>query len=108
MSLTRSRPCSARSIPSPARRPHRPPSATNARGAARVEAITKRVRQNLERQTGQQTSQDIQADRATAQATMTDAGARQTHSQAMLQNIIAQAETVSTDQVASEILALQT
>ena len=45
---------------------------------------------------------------ATAQATMKDAAARQTQSQSMLQNIIDQAETVSTDQVASEILALQT
>jgi hypothetical protein len=39
---------------------------------------------------------------------MKDAGARQTQSQAMLQNIIDQAETVSPDQVASEILTLQT
>ncbi len=83
-------------------------SPTNPNGAAQVQALSQRVTQNLEPQTGQQTIQDIQADLATAQATMKDAGARQTQSQAMLQNIIDQAETVSTDQVASEILALQT
>ncbi len=83
-------------------------SPTNPNGAAQVQALSQRVTQNLEPQTGQQTIQDIQADLATAQATMKDAGARQTQSKAMLQNIIDQAETVSTDQVASEILALQT
>jgi hypothetical protein len=59
-------------------------------------------------QTGQQTIEDIQADLATAQSTMQDAGARQTQTQSMLQNLIDQTETVSTDQVASQILALQT
>ncbi|SHH61846.1 hypothetical protein [Bradyrhizobium erythrophlei] len=83
-------------------------SPTNPNGALQVQALSQRVTQNLEPQTGQQTIQDIQADLATAQATMKDAGARQTQSKAMLQNIIDQAETVSTDQVASEILALQT
>jgi flagellar hook-associated protein 3 FlgL len=83
-------------------------SPTNPNGAAQVQALSQRVTQNLEPQTGQQTIQNIQADLATAQATMKDAGARQTQSQAMLQNIIDQAETVSTDQVASQILALQT
>jgi flagellar hook-associated protein 3 FlgL len=83
-------------------------SPTNPNGALQVQALSQRVTQNLAPQTGQQTIQDIQADLATAQATMKDAGARQTQSQTMLQNIIDQAETVSTDQVASEILALQT
>ena len=83
-------------------------SPTNPNGALQVQALSQRVAQNLVPQTGQQTIQNIQADLATAQATMKDAGARQTQSKAMLQNIIDQAETVSTDQVASEILALQT
>jgi hypothetical protein len=39
---------------------------------------------------------------------MQEAGARQTQSQSMLQNLVSQAETVSSDQVASELLALQT
>jgi len=37
-----------------------------------------------------------------------EASARQTQTQTLLQNIVDQTETVSTQQVASEILALQT
>jgi hypothetical protein len=83
-------------------------SPTNPNGAAQVAALSQRVAQNLTSQPGQQTIQDIQSDFATAQATMQDAGARQTQTQAMLQNLVDQAETVSPDQVASQILALQT
>jgi flagellar hook-associated protein 3 FlgL len=83
-------------------------SPTNPNGAAQVAALSQRVAQNLTPQPGQQTIQDIQSDFATAQATMQDAGARQTQTQAMLQNLVDQAETVSPDQVASQILALQT
>jgi flagellar hook-associated protein 3 FlgL len=83
-------------------------SPTNPNAALAVQALSQRVTQNLQPQAGQQTIEDIQADLATAQATMSDAGARQTQSKAMLQNLVDQAETVSTDQVASEILALQT
>jgi hypothetical protein len=39
---------------------------------------------------------------------MTDTAARQTQSQTMLQNMVTNTETVSTQTVASEILALQT
>ena len=39
---------------------------------------------------------------------MQDASARQAQSQTMLQNLVDSTETVSTQQVASEILALQT
>ena len=39
---------------------------------------------------------------------MKDAGARQTQTASMLQNLIDAAETVSPDQVASELLSLQT
>ena len=83
-------------------------SPTNPNAALAVQALSQRVTQNLQPQSGQQTIEDIQADLATAQATMKDAGARQTQSKAMLQNLVDQAESVSTDQVASEILALQT
>jgi flagellar hook-associated protein 3 FlgL len=82
------------------------PSSPN--GAAQVAALNQRVSQNLSPQPGQQTIEDIQSDLATAQQTMKDAAARQTQSQATLQGIIDQAETVSPDQVASQILALQT
>jgi flagellar hook-associated protein 3 FlgL len=81
---------------------------TNPNAAAQVAALSQRVAQNLAPQPGQQTIQDIQSDFATAQLTMKDATARQTQTQAMLQNIVDQAESVSPDQVASQILALQT
>jgi flagellar hook-associated protein 3 FlgL len=83
-------------------------SPTGTNSAAQVAALSQRVAQNLSSQPGQQTIQNIQTDFATAQTTMKDAGARQTQAQSMLQNIVAQTETVSTDQVASQILALQT
>jgi hypothetical protein len=83
-------------------------SATNPNAALQVQALSQRVAQNLAPQPGQQTIQNIQQDLATAQATMKDAAARQTQAQATLQGIVDQAESVSTDQVASQILALQT
>jgi flagellar hook-associated protein 3 FlgL len=83
-------------------------STANPNGAAQVVALSQRVTQNLTRQPGQPTIQDIQADLATAQATMKDATARQQTAQGTLQDLISQAETVSPDQVASQLLALQT
>ena len=76
--------------------------------AAQVNALSQRVAQNLTPQPGQQTIQDIQTDLATAQSTIKDAAARQTQAQGLLQGIVDQAESVSPDQVASQILALQT
>jgi flagellar hook-associated protein 3 FlgL len=83
-------------------------SATNPNAALQVAALSQRTAQNLAKQPGQQTVQDIQSDFATAQLTMKNATTRQTQSQGMLQAIIDQAESVSPDQVASQILALQT
>jgi flagellin-like hook-associated protein FlgL len=83
-------------------------TSTGPNAAAQVAALSSRVTQNLTAQPGQQTIPDIQSDFATAQTTMKDATARQTQTQAMLQNIVDQAESVSPDQVASQILALQT
>jgi len=83
-------------------------SATNPNAAGQVSALSERVAQNLARQPGQQTIMDIQSDFATAQSTMKDATSRQKQTQAMLQNIVDQAESISPDQVASQILALQT
>jgi flagellar hook-associated protein 3 FlgL len=83
-------------------------SPTNPNAAGQVAALSQRVVQNLSVQPGQQTIQNIQSDLATAQATMKDATARQKQTGAMLQSIIDQAESVSSDQVASQILALQT
>jgi flagellar hook-associated protein 3 FlgL len=82
------------------------PTSTNANGV--VSALNERVTSALTTQPGQQTITDIQSDLANAQVTMQDATARQTQSQALLQNMISTTETVSPDQVASEVLALQT
>jgi flagellin-like hook-associated protein FlgL len=83
-------------------------SPTGTNSAAQVSALSLRTATNLTPQPGQQTISDIQTDFAAAQNTMKEAGARQTQTQTMLQNIVDQTETVSTQQVASEILALQT
>jgi flagellar hook-associated protein 3 FlgL len=83
-------------------------STTNPNAAGQVAALSDRVAQNLAVHPGQQSLQDIQSDLATAQATMKDATARQKQTAATLQSIIDQAESVSSDQVASQILALQT
>ena len=81
------------------------PTGTNS-GAA-VAALSARIAANLTSQPGQQTLQDIQTDFATAQNSMKDAQARQTQTQTALQNLIADTEGISQDQVASQILALQ-
>lgn len=83
-------------------------STTNPNGAAQVSALSQRVTQALTPKTGKQSIQDIQTDLATAQATMSDATARQKQAQAMLQSVVDQTETVSPDQVATQLLALQT
>jgi flagellar hook-associated protein 3 FlgL len=82
-------------------------SPSGANSAAQVSELSQRVTQNLTAQPGQQTIQDIQTDMALAQTSMQDAGTRQTQAQSMLQNIVDTTENVSTDQVASQILALQ-
>jgi flagellar hook-associated protein 3 FlgL len=83
-------------------------SPTNPNAALQVQALSQRVAQNLAPQPGQQTIEDIQSDLSTAQVTMKNAQSRQTQAQGTLQGIVDQAESASPDQVASEILALQT
>ncbi len=83
-------------------------SPTDPNGAAQVAALSQRVTQNLSRQPGQQTIENIQSDFANAQLTISGATARQTQSQSQLQSVIDQTENASPDQVISQILALQT
>ena len=83
-------------------------TAVSPNAALQVQALSERVAQNLMLQPGRQTIEDIQSDLATAQLTMKNAKSRQTQAQGLLQGIIDQAESVSRDQVASQILALQT
>jgi flagellar hook-associated protein 3 FlgL len=82
-------------------------SPTGTNSAAQVAALSTRTATNLTAQPGQQTISDIQTDYAAAQNIMKDASARQTQSQTQLQNVIDQTETVSTQEVASQLLALQ-
>ena len=82
------------------------PTATNS--AAAASALSSRIAQNLTSQPGQQTIADIQTDFAAAQTQMQAATARQTQTQTQLQNLVDSTETISTDQVASQILQLQT
>ena len=56
----------------------------------------------------QQSLADIATDLASAQVAMKDIAARQDQSQVMLQSLVDQSESISSDQVATELLALQT
>jgi flagellar hook-associated protein 3 FlgL len=83
-----------------------PPGSSNA--GAQASALSQRIAANLTPQPGEQAISDVQTEFATAQNTMKDVQARQTQSQTALQNLISGTEGISQDQVASEILALQT
>jgi flagellar hook-associated protein 3 FlgL len=83
-------------------------SPTGTNSATAIGALSQRIATNLTPQPGQQTIQDIQSNFAAAQTVMKDATARQTQTQTLLQNMVDTTETVSTQQVATEILALQT
>jgi flagellar hook-associated protein 3 FlgL len=83
-------------------------STSNPNGAGQVTALSQSVAQALTVQPGQQTIADIQTDLADAQTTMQSVTAQQTQAQTTLQDVISQTETVSSDQVASQLLSLQT
>jgi flagellin-like hook-associated protein FlgL len=83
-------------------------SPTNTNAAAQVSDMSASVAQALSTQPTQQSIQDIQTDLANAQTTMSTASSLQTQTQSTLQDMVSQIETVSPDQVASQILALQT
>jgi hypothetical protein len=83
-------------------------SPTGTNSAAEVGALSDRVAANLTPQPGQQKISDIQTDFATAQNAMKDAAARQTQSKTALQNLIADTEGINQNEIASEILQLQT
>jgi flagellar hook-associated protein 3 FlgL len=84
-------------------------SATNPSAQAQVAALSTSVGTALSSAApGQQTIQDIQSDLANAQSTIQSTTALQTQTQTSLQDMVSQIETVSPDQVASEILSLQT
>ena len=78
-------------------------SPTDPNAAGRISAFNSRVGQNLTVAPGSQNIRDIQVDLANAQTVMKDATARQKLTQATMQNIIDQAENVSTDEVAKSV-----
>jgi flagellar hook-associated protein 3 FlgL len=82
------------------------PTGTNSPGE--ISALSQRVSANLTSQAGQQTIQDIQTDFANAQNTMKDASARQTQAQAALQTMVSNTEGINQNEVAAQILQLQT
>ncbi len=83
-----------------------PPAAANA--GAQIGALSQRIAANLTPQLGQQSISDIQTDFANAQTTMKDATARQTQAKAAMQSLVDQTEGISQNEVASQILQLQT
>lgn len=83
-------------------------STSNPNGGQQISALNSRVTANLLAQPGRQSISDIESDFANAQTTMKDVGARQSQAQTTLQNVVSATETVSPDQVASQLLALQT
>jgi flagellar hook-associated protein 3 FlgL len=76
--------------------------------SALVAALNSRVTTGLTPQGRQQSLPDIETELASAQVAMKAITDRQNQSRLMLQNLVDQTESVSTDQVATEILALQT
>ncbi|MBV9564647.1 MAG: flagellar protein [Bradyrhizobium sp.] len=82
-------------------------SPTNTNSPAMVSALSQRIAAGLTPQPGQQTIQDMQTDFANAQTTIKNVTAQQTQAHTALQNLVADTEGISQDQVASEILQLQ-
>lgn len=74
---------------------------------AQTAALSQRVVDALSRPAGQRVS-DIQSEFANVQTIMTDARGRQTQAKSMLQNVVDQAESVTPNEVATQLLALQT
>ncbi|WP_257170606.1 flagellar protein [Bradyrhizobium sp. SRS-191] len=83
-----------------------PPAGANA--GQQIGALSQRIAANLTPQLGQQTISDIQTDFANAQTTMKDATARQTQAKAAMQSLVDQTEGISQQDVASQLLQLQT
>lgn len=81
-------------------------SDTNAQG--RFTEMSQRVGAGLAGQNGQQSLQDIQAEFAFAQTTMTDAKSRQSERKMMLEDLLQGIEQAPQEEVAAQILALQT
>jgi flagellar hook-associated protein 3 FlgL len=83
-------------------------SPTNANSTSVITALNQRVASVLTPTGRQQSLADIATDLASAQVAMKDIAARQGQSQVMLQSLVDKSESISPDEVATELLALQT
>ncbi|WP_315721050.1 MULTISPECIES: flagellar protein [unclassified Bradyrhizobium] len=83
-----------------------PPAGANA--PQQIGALSERIAANLTARIGQQSISDIQTEFANAQTTMKDAAARQTQAKAAMQALVDQTEGISQQEVAAQLLQLQT
>jgi flagellar hook-associated protein 3 FlgL len=83
-------------------------NASNPNASAQSTALSQRIGANLAVQTGQQSIQDVEAEFAGAQTAIKSSTDRQTQMKGMAQTMLDSIEGVSTDEVATKILALQT
>ena len=83
-------------------------TANNLNATAQVSALSERVAANLAPQQGQQSIEDMEADFAGAQTAMKSASDRMTQTKTMTQTMLDSLEGVNNDQVASEVMQLQT
>ncbi len=83
-------------------------SPTNANSTSVITSLNQRVASVLTPTGRQQSLADIATDLASAQVAMKDIAARQGQSQVMLQSLVDKTESISPDEVATELLALQT
>jgi len=83
-------------------------NAANPNASGQSTALSQRISANLAQQAGQQSIQDIQAEFAGAQTAIKATTDRQTQLKSMAQTMLDSIEGVSTDEVATKILALQT
>ena len=82
--------------------------AANPNASAQSIALSQRIGSNLAPQTGHQSLQDIQAEFAGAQHAIKSTTDRQAQLKGMAQTMLDSIEGISTDEVATKILALQT
>jgi len=83
-------------------------SASDPNAMARSNALGQRVGQNLDVPPGTQKVEDIEADLASAQTTLAAATDRHRQTKSTLSDLLGQIEGVPQEQVAAQILALQT
>jgi flagellin-like hook-associated protein FlgL len=83
-------------------------SPTSSYAADQISSLNVRVTDDLSPPIGAQTIADIQSDLANAGVTMRDAQTRQNQAKLQLQNMVEDTESVSADEVATKLLALQT